>query len=207
MSESGMNNERQMSPMPWNFDWDMQIAFDDDETICYPDFKRYPTFRSLVQYSKSLFSTDKVHERAVNAALLHNDEDLTLNASYINNISNQFIENPFQCIENVMHQNESSRITSEKLNLFKNINFNEFDQMMESTIKHGVSPVLSDSFIPNVNAAKIRPSMEQIQPVLNLFASKMVNRGETMILPYNVFLDTVKKYNLTTHLSEIHQRR
>ena len=27
-----------------------------------------------------------------------------------------------------------------------------------------------------------------------------------MILPYNVFLDTVKKYNLTAHLSEIHHR-
>ena len=46
--------------------------------------------------------------------------------------------------------------------------------MMESTIKHGVSPVLSDSFIPNVNAAKVRSSMEQIQPVLNLLASWLI---------------------------------
>ena len=194
-----------------NFDsglWKYSTVIDRNKSQqIYPDMNNYNNFNDLINKSIELFNMNNVHNKANLKAFQFINEDLTNDIEYLSKSNEQFNTNPWNYLHKSVNNNIEKRVTKSKLENFENSGFPEYDRMMKVIVENGITPNLGSDFEPNPYLAKVRKSMSDIQPALNVLASKAVRKGEAIIVSYDIFLETIEHFNIkNVHMSEIHHR-
>jgi hypothetical protein len=79
------------------------------------------------------------------------------------------------------------------------------DLLKRLTVSSGeLYPIFGPDFIPDPTAAKIRPSMSEIQNAILALANTGFVKGENILVSRTSFVEALRVHNISGHLSEIH---
>ena len=160
------------------------------------------TFQDVLRKASEEYAVGNVQQRALTSASIPGTRRLDYDVIMANN--ERFSADPSNFIQSMNEAAAPRRLNTERiLEAFPYANeFPEWDRLCE--LAKGVCPPLEDSFVPSMEAAKVRTAMNKIQPALDVLANVLVERQEGFVISADVFRGTIKDHELEGHLSEIH---
>jgi len=168
----------------------------------YDEAEGLTTFREVIQEATERYAVGNVQQRALVAASVPGTR--RLNYDIIRQNNDDFSRDPLQFITSMNATAAPRRLSTKRiLEAYPYANeFPEWDRLCG--IAAGVMPPIEASFVPSVVAAKVRSSMRQIQPALDVLANVLVERQEGFIVSLAVFKQACAQHGIAAHLSELH---
>ena len=165
----------------------------------YPEAANLHSFEDVLSLAKTTFDPANVDARAMSAAALAP----SIPSDTIVANSDTFLLDPIGTIETFNARSSGSRLCRGDIETSCSTTFPKRDLLLD--IADGVHPIVSDLFSASLTAAKVRPRMSRIQPVINALVQVSCSKGEAFVVDKASFLAALVKHNLVGQLNEIHQ--